>query len=194
MPDTQTFPSPAMKILILASLLVISLIATVYGYTSAATMRQKMTAFAADSVTTTGTVTNWQITNVARSPDYWLDISFASKDGATHNVSASVDKPLFDNQKIGGSVEITYVRSRPEWFYVADEAPSDKQAAGLDWLFRLGALASLLCAIGLAFRLFGGGGGGANPRENLLAMEAPPAAPASRSTRPAGFGKRESAR
>ena len=159
MSDAVSFPSPAMKILILANLFALSLFAAIYGYTLARETRQKISAFATDSTVVSGIVTNWEITNVARSPDYWLDVTFETKDGTVHNVSANVQEDLFHHLRIGGSVQVTYVRSRPEWFYVADEVPTDKQAVALDWLFRLGAVASVLCAFGLSFKLFTGGKG-----------------------------------
>jgi hypothetical protein len=160
MPEPPPFPSPATKILTLAGVLVISLVALVYGYASAKTTRQKIAAFASDSVVATGVVTNWQITNLARSPEYWLDLKFKTQDGSTREASANVGKPVFDSHKIGGPVQVTYVKSKPEWFYVEHEVPSERQAVALDWMFRLGALASLLSAVGLFAKLFNTRGGG----------------------------------
>jgi hypothetical protein len=191
MSDAAPFPSPAAKILILASLLALSLFATVFGYRSAQEARQKMAALAADSAVATGVVTNWEITNVARSPEYWLDVTFQAQDGTTRKVSANVQEGVFDHFKIGSSVQVTYVRSRPEWFYVGDEVPTDKQAVGLDWLFRLGALASLLSAIGLFFKLFTGGKGGASASAASPVTERWTAPPVARPPRSAGFGKRQ---
>jgi hypothetical protein len=194
MSGAASFPSPAAKILILASLLALALFAAVFGYTSAQATRQKIAAFAADSAVATGVVTNWEISNVARSPEYWLNVTFHAQDGTARKVSANVQKPLFDSLKIGSSVPVTYVRSRPEWFYVADEVPTDRQAVALDWLFRLGALASVLSALGLFVRLFTGGNGGASAGGASLGMERPAASSVRQASRPAGFGKRQSGR
>ena len=184
----ETWPSPATKILILASLLALSLFATIFGFTSGETTRKKIVAFASDSAVTTGIVTNWQITNVSRSPEYWLDVSFKTPDGATHNVSADVGEFLFQrHDRIGDTVPVTYVRSRPEWFYVADEIPGEKQAVALDWLFRAGAVASVLSAIGLVAKLFGNGG---TPSHGSPGMPQPTWEPPRPRQRTAGFGKR----
>jgi hypothetical protein len=196
MSDAASFPSPAMKIVILASVLVLSLVATFFGYTKAEETRQKIAAFAADSTDTTGIVTNWEITNVSRSPEYWLDVTFHAQDGTTRNVSANVQEGLFHHARIGSSVPVTYVRSRPEWFYLADEVPTDRQAVALDWLFRLGAGASVLTAIGLLFRFFRDGTGGASagsaPAGDAPSVLSRPASPpVRRAPRPGGFGKRQ---
>ena len=194
MSGAASFPSPAAKILILASVLVLSLFAAVFGYTSAETTRQKIAAFSADPGFATGIVTNWEITNVARSPEYWLDVTFHAQDGTARNVSANVQKSLFDSVRIGSSVPVTYVRSRPEWFYVADELPTDRQAVGLDWLFRLATVASVLSAIGLFVKLFAGGNAGAAAGGASLVAEGPPVLPQRQPPRPTGFGKRQTGR
>jgi hypothetical protein len=202
MQETAFDFSPAAKTLILASVFVLSVVATVFGYTSAGTTRQKIAAFASDSAATTGIVTNWQITNVARSPEYWLDVNFKTRDGSTHQVSERVQKPVFDSYNIGSSVPVTYVRSRPEWFYVADEVPTDRQATALDWLFRVGAVASVLSGLGLFVRFFNGSGGGnatrgaesvAQPVVPSVTPPRPVAPSGDRTPRPGGFGKRSAA-
>ena len=146
--------------LCLGVLLVFSVVLTITGFAASSQTRQKMAAFAADGATVTGTITNKYIHSVKGNSVYWLDVSFKGADGQYHDVSANVVNTIWDGLKIGGPVRVTYVKARPEWFYVEDDAPTDRDVAISESMFRYGIIASLLLLIALVVFLMWNRGSG----------------------------------
>ena len=144
--------------LVLGVLLIFSLIATLVGYLASNQVTEKMAAFASESVVATGTVAGKHIDNVRPTAGgiwvYWLDLSFKTQDGATVNQSAEVSNSIYDKYEIGGPVQVTYVRSKPEWFYIPGDAPTQRDVGNNDGMFQYGAIASLLFFAALLGWLF----------------------------------------
>src|SRR5438270_6342688 len=93
--------------LCLGVLLFFSLILTIVGFAASSQTRQKMAAFASDGATVTGTITNKYIHSVSRNWVYWLDVSFKTQDGKTHNASTNVVNTIYDSLDVGGPVHVT---------------------------------------------------------------------------------------
>jgi len=176
----------------LGALLFFGIVLTIAGFAASNQTRQKMAAFTGDGATVTGTITNKYIHSVSRNWVYWLDVTFKGQDGKYHYQSVNVANTIYDGLEIGGPVRVTYVRSRPDWFYVADDAPSDRDVALSEGMFRYGIVASLLLLIALIVFLMWNRGGGTpagcavdtpGPRSQFRPSRPPPRA---------GFGNRQS--
>jgi uncharacterized protein DUF3592 len=180
-------------VLSLAVLLLILIGVTIAGYMAAGQDREKMAGFASDAAVATGTVTKKYVHVVGpgRTSVYWLDLTFTTADGASHVKSASVANTIYDRYKVGSPVQVTYVISRPEYFFIPGTEPTERDVGIADGMFRYGAIASVVCLVGLLGFLFGGRGGGAPTRQSPTS-EQPSRATGYRGTNPprAGFGTR----
>jgi hypothetical protein len=150
MPKTQ-LSTVDQVLLTLGCLVFFATAISVTGYMAAAETRAKLAAFASEGVVVTGTVTgkNINVVGKAKTWVHWLDVTFATADGVTHSHSANVANTIYDRYAAGNPVQITYVRSRPEWFYVPGGEPTQRDAAIFDGMLLYGALAAILCAVGL---------------------------------------------
>jgi hypothetical protein len=147
--------------LVLGVALLFSIIFTFVGFLAADEIRQKMTAFASDGVTVTGTITDKRIVRTTRSGIWvhWVDLTFKTEDGSTRNQSAQVANTIYDAYRVGGPVRVTYVRSKPDWFYVPGEEPTERDAGIMAGMHKYGAIAALLSAVGLVVLFFKSRGG-----------------------------------
>src|SRR5262245_36304333 len=113
--------------LVLGCTLLFSVIFTAVGFVAADEIRQKMAAFASDAVRVTGTIVDKRIVTVRPTKGgtwvHWLDLTFKTEDGSTRKQSAQVANSIYDRYKVGSPVQVTYVRSRPDWFYVPGGEP-----------------------------------------------------------------------
>jgi hypothetical protein len=161
------------------------------GYMGSHQTSAKMEAFASDGATAKGTITRKYIHSVARTWVYWLDVRFKSQDGAVHNLSANVANTIFDSLDEGGPVEVTYVRSNPQWFYVAGDAPTERDVGISNTMFQVGIYAGLLCLAGL-FSLWMWDRGGGTPPQRVQAAQTQTPAPRMPSGPRTTFGVRRS--
>jgi hypothetical protein len=161
---------PSLKdriVVCLVGLLVFSLLLTMAGFVASYGERRKMNAFASDSHSVNGTVTNkytrivsqdqvyWlYVHNVSMKQENWLDVSFQAQDGTFHYESSSVANTIFGGAQVGSPIKVTYVRSNPDWFYVANDVPTDSDVAIFVDMYRYGAIGSLLLLIVLAVSVF----------------------------------------
>ncbi len=150
--------------LVLAIVLLFSIIASFVGFMAANEVRQKMAAFASDPVVVTGTVTQKRIDSVRPTAGgiwvYWLDLAFKTQDGATRRELTQVVNSIFDKYEVGDPVQVTYVRTKPEWFYVPGGAPTARDAGIMAGMQKYGAIAGLMSAAGLVGWFFMSQGGG----------------------------------
>jgi len=191
MPPKSQLSMKAQVGLCLGVLFFFALILTVVGFAASNQTRQKMAAFAADGATVTGTITNKYIHSASRNWVYWLDVTFKGQDGKYHYQSTNVPNTIYDGLTIGGPVQVTYAKSNPEWFYVAGDAPTDRDVAIFEGMFRYGIIATLMLLIALLVFLVWNRGGG-TPTGSVTAAPSPRAS--FRSSLPknrAGFGTRQ---
>jgi hypothetical protein len=135
--------------LVLGVLLFFAVVLTIAGYAASGQTREKIADFAADGATVTGTITDRYIHSVSRNWVYWLDVSFRAQDGKTYTESDEVPNSVYDSLNIGDPVQVTYVKSKPQWFYVAGNAPTERDVAISEGMFQYGLVASLLFLIAL---------------------------------------------
>ncbi|HEX4160664.1 MAG TPA: DUF3592 domain-containing protein [Rhizomicrobium sp.] len=140
--------------LVLGILLFFSIAITIAGYMASGQTREKIADFAADGATATGTITDKYIHVVRGTWIYWLDVSFKMQDGRTHNGSEEVPNTIYDGLNVGQAIQITYVRSTPEWFYVPGDAPTARDVAISEDMFQYGLIAGLLFLIALVVFAF----------------------------------------
>jgi hypothetical protein len=155
------YPMPRLRpsikdniVLCLVGLLVFSLLLTITGFVASYGERRRMDAFASDSHSVNGTVTNKYIRTVSQNQEYWLDVSFQSQDGGFHYESSSVANTIYGGAEVGSPVKVTYVRSNPDWFYLANDVPTDTDVAIFADMYRYGAIGTLLLLIILAVQVF----------------------------------------
>jgi hypothetical protein len=119
---------------------------------------------------------------------HWLDVTFATADGVTHTKSANVANTIYDRYAVGRPVQVTYVKSNPDYFHIAGTEPTQRDVGISDGMFRYGAIASAVCLVGLVGALLVGGGRGDAPAPRAPLREE---ARQNRSGRPrASFGTR----
>ena len=191
MPPKSQLSMKAQVGLCLGVLLFFALILTIVGFAASNQTRQKMAAFAADGATVTGTITNKYIHSVSRNWVYWLDVTFKGKDGQYHYQSTNVANAIYDSLTIGGPVQVTYVKSNPEWFYVAGDAPTDRDVTIFEGMFRYGIIAALLLLIGLVVFLVWNRGGGTPTARATAARSSRASFGSSLPKNRAGFGTRQ---
>jgi hypothetical protein len=83
-----------------------------------------------------------------------VDVSFRSEDGKFHYKSAPVVGRVYDGLRVGNPIRVTYVRSNPDLLYVADNIPTDRDAAVFVAMFEYGTLVFLVLLIILAAYVF----------------------------------------
>lgn len=187
MPPKSQMSAKAQIGLCLGVLLFVSVALTIAGAMAANQTSAKMTAFASDGATVTGTITKKYIHSVSRNWVYWLDVRFTSANGFVHNKSTNVANSLWYNYDAGGPVQVTYSRSNPQWFYVAGDAPTERDVGMSNGMFQYGLIASLFIAISLVAFLFLTRGGGSSSDARGDAPSSSPASFRPRQTR-TGFG------
>lgn len=152
---------------LLLGLLIFSLILTVTGFVASFEAQRKTAAFASDSRSVSGVVSNKYILDLSQERTYWIyvhsvhrtqsnmfDVSFQTEDGRFHSGSTEVTDAVYELAQVGDPIKVTYVRSRPDWFYVADDAPTDQDATVFVAMFRYAGVASLLILILLGMFVF----------------------------------------
>jgi hypothetical protein len=184
---------PQQIVLVLSVLLFFSVALTIAGYMAGGQEREKIAGFASDAAVASGTVAKKYIHTVGpgRTMVHWLDLTFRTADGVSRTQSVTVANTIYDRYQVGGAVQVTYVKSKPEYFYIPGTQPTERDVAMSDGMFKYGAIASVVFLVGLVgFLLTGIGGGtptGPSPTSEQLSRAA-----GYRGTDPprAGFGTR----
>jgi hypothetical protein len=135
-------------------LLIFSLIMSVAGFVASYDARRKLAAFAYEGQSVTGTITNNHRNIVSQNQVYWVDVSFQTLDGRFHYASTGVSGMVYGGLRDDNRVKVTYVRSNPDWFYLGNDAPTDRDSAIFTDMYHYGTVASLLILIGLAAFVF----------------------------------------
>jgi hypothetical protein len=189
----QTELSVAQQIaLSLSVLLLLSVGVTIAGYMAGMQDREKIAGFASDTATATGIITKKYINSVGpgRVWVYWLDLTFETQDGVSRPSSINVANSVYDRYPVGAHVPVTYVKSKPEYFYIPGTEPTQRDVGMSDGMFKYGAVASAVFLAGLiGFFFLSRGQGGTPPSPTAEQLER---ATGSRPPSPARFGARQS--
>lgn len=173
--------------LCLGVLLFFAIAIAISGYAASQQTRAKMTAFASDGATVTGTITDKYIHSVKGNWVYWFDVSFKTQDGKTHRLSCNLANTIWDMYKAGDPVRVTYAKSNPDWFYVAGDAPTDRDVAISEGMFQYGTIAGILLAGALVAFVFWNRGNGIPAPQQPQEISFRPPLPRPRT----GFGTRQ---
>jgi hypothetical protein len=160
----ETEFSPKGKIgLVLGVLLIFSLIFAFVGSKASDQESEKMAAFASDGAVTTGKVTDMYIHVVAKVWVYWIDVEFKTQSGATQKGSVNLANSLYDRLKIGSPIQVTYVKSNPDWFFVPGTEPTSRSIEQSEGMSKFGLIASVVFGVGLLGLPFWPSGDGNTP-------------------------------
>lgn len=178
----------------LAAAFMLSLLLVGGTYMAQRQERQRLADFASDSAAGTGIITR-KFTEVMNGNTlfYDLEASFTATDGSTHKQSFRVPPAIYGRYSLGGSVPVTYVKSKPYLFYVPGAEPDDSNSQALrtmhNWFFGASILLGVGSLAGLGLALMArrsGGGGDLPPRPTEAAMRQSPGF-----ARPSSFGGRQ---
>jgi len=137
--------------------LIFSLVFALVGRLASGQENGKIAAFVSDGAVATGTITKKYIDDVRPTAGgvwvYWLDFTFKSADGALHTASENVANTIWARYAVRDPVAVTYVRSKPEWYYIPGDAPTAESAGRSDGTSTIGIYGAALSLFGL-FALF----------------------------------------
>jgi hypothetical protein len=159
-------------VLCLGVAFVLSLVAVGAGYMAQQQGRERLADFAADSVAGAGTVSR-KFTEVMNGNTlfYDLEASFTAADGSKQKQSFRVPPAIYNRYSLGGSVPVTYVKSKPWLFYIPGAEPDDGSIATMrtmgNWFLGASIVLGISFLVGLGLALMsrrsagtGTGGGG----------------------------------
>ena len=112
--------------------------------------RQKADAFAREGTVAQGVVLDKSWTYKFNTAYHNLHVRFVDLNGTERKKWVQTHPLVFERVRVGGPVAVTYLRSKPETFFLADDAPTAKGATG----FAYGALASGVVAAILVVAVF----------------------------------------
>jgi hypothetical protein len=176
------------------ALLLLALILLVVGFVRGQQVRADAVAFAREGVETTGTVLDKTSEFVRNSQRYTVYFAYQGPNGVTLQDSEVLPgSTSYDGYRIGGPITLTYLRSRPEYFYLPVYRPSEQYARVFDVFFYIG-LAGTLASLGwMALVVRGSSGGSISPSRMQPDLPSAPR-PMPPRPRPAtgaqGFGRR----
>ena len=92
--------------------------------------RAKVSAYAKEGVVTQGVVLDKAWSYKASTTRYNAQVRFADLDGAEHTSWIQTHPLVYDRLSVRGPVTVTYLRSKPQTFYLSNDAPSLERATG----------------------------------------------------------------
>jgi hypothetical protein len=110
---------------------------------------------------------------------YDLEASFTTADGSKHKQSFRIPPAIYNRYSLGGSVPVTYVKSKPWLFYIPGAEPDEGSIATLrtmgHWFLGASIVLGISFLVGLGLALMsrknagaGAGGGSAAPRSGRV--------------------------
>jgi hypothetical protein len=151
---------------------VFSLVLVGSGYMARQQGRERLADFASDSVTGSGIITR-KFTEVmnGNTQFYDLEASFTAGDGSKHKQSFRIPPAIYNRYSLGGSVPVTYVKSKPYLFYIPGAEPDDGNLETMrtmgNWFFGASIFLGISFLVGLCLALMSrksAGGGGVAPQ------------------------------
>src|SRR5262249_43790151 len=90
--------------------------------------RQKVDAFAREGTVSQGVVLDKNWTYKASTARYNLHVRFVDLNGIEHTKWVQTHPLVYERVRVGGPVAVTYLRSKPETFFLSDDAPTVERA------------------------------------------------------------------
>jgi len=150
----------------LVAFLIFSIVLATAGFVASYDSRRRTDAFESDGRPAIATITRkytrsldrdfWTRAFSANSDDqmYLVEFCFRLQDKEYHCGTIGVSGRTYDGLGVGSPLRITYVSWRPDWFYVGDEAPDDRDSDIFARLFQFCTIAVLLTIIVIAAMVF----------------------------------------
>jgi len=112
--------------------------------------RAKAAAFAREGTVAQGVVLDKTWSYKASTASHHVQVRFADLDGIERTTWTQTHPLVYGRLSVRGPVEVTYLRSKPQTFYLSDDAPTASRATG----FIYGALACGLVTVVLCAAVF----------------------------------------
>jgi hypothetical protein len=169
---------------------ILSLLATGMGYFRSHWLEVQFADLAAEGVTTQGRVVD-KVDGWNRNSAYYdFVVEYSTPDQARHRKTISTDATEYNSTRIGSSVAVRYVRSKPDTFYMVGREPTQAEFKIMRYFF-YGGLASLALSLAaLAMMWSGRNGDDEAPGPAPARPISPPTLAGSELARRQGFGRR----
>jgi hypothetical protein len=92
--------------------------------------RAKVSAFAKEGTVTQGVVLDKAWSYKASTASYNAQVRFVDLDGVERTTWVQTHPLVYERLSVRGPVSVTYLRSRPQTFYLSDDAPTLERATG----------------------------------------------------------------
>jgi len=112
--------------------------------------RAKVTAFASEGTVAQGVVLDKAWLYKASTASYNVQVRFVDVDGIERTSWTQTHPMIYERLSVRGPVKVTYLRSKPQTFYLLDDAPTSGRATG----FVYGAIGCGLISVILAVFVF----------------------------------------
>src|SRR5262249_51417127 len=114
--------------------------------------RAKVSAFASEGTVAQGVVLDKAWSYKASTTSHHVQVRFVDVDGIERTSWTQPHPLIYDRLSVRGPVKVTYLRSKPQTFYLLDDAPTPGRATGFVYgAIACGLIAVILC--GFVFRL-----------------------------------------
>jgi hypothetical protein len=138
--------------LTLGMLLFFSMVFTLVGYLASNQERDKIAGLAREPVVAPGMIVGKHVDIVRPTKGatqvHWLDVSFPTESGTPLKQSQQVANTVYDRYDVGDPVKVTYVRSKPEWFFVPGTTPTARDVSMMDGMFEYGLMGVAVFLVG----------------------------------------------
>jgi hypothetical protein len=92
--------------------------------------RAKVSAFAREGIAAQGVVLDKAWSYRASTASHNVQVRFVDVDGVERTSWTQIHPLSYERLSVRGPVKVTYLRSRPQTFYLADDAPTSGKATG----------------------------------------------------------------
>jgi hypothetical protein len=114
--------------------------------------RAKVSAFAREGAVANGVVLDKAWSYKASTASHNVQVRFADLDGVERTTWTQTHPLLYERLSVRGPVKVTYLRSKPQTFYLSDDAPTLGRAMGFVYgAIGCGIVTLILCVF--VFRL-----------------------------------------
>ena len=115
--------------------------------------RAKAAAFAREGTVAQGVVLDKAWSYKASTASHHVQVRFAGLDGVERTSWQQTHQLTYERLSVRGPVRVTYLRSKPQTFYLSDDAPTAGRATGFIYgAIGCGIITAILCVVVLRLR------------------------------------------